>query len=185
VNTLIILFITFFLQLSQASIGTIDISDLSDEPSTSYFGQLGFKINAQSTEWYQVSSEKLKSKTVQAEYRSLDDSNPGRLTVRSESLNKSLSLAEYIRRSAKDYRRFGFKILDLRPLTINQNKAFVLDLDKEDSELQTRQILFKKNNKVIILTCTGHKIKFQTDLKSCNQIARNFEWTKSSDENIN
>lgn len=167
-----------------ASIGPVDLGNLSEEPRTTYFGQLGFKINSENTDWYQVSSGKLKSKTVQAEYRSLDDSNPGRLTIRSESLKKNLTLAEYIRRSAKDYRRFGFKILDLRPLVINQNKAFVLDLDKEDSELQTRQILFKKNNKVIILTCTGHKIKFQSDIKSCNQIARNFEWTKTSQESM-
>lgn len=166
-----------FLLNAEASIAPMDFSELSEEPKTVYFGQLGFKIHAENTDWYQVSSANLKSKTVQAEYRSLDEEFPGRMTVRSESLKKDLSLAEYIRQAAKDYRRFGFKILDIRSLNVNQNRAFVLDLDKEDSDLQTRQILFKKQNNVIILTCTGHRMKFQSDLKSCNQIARNFSWT--------
>lgn len=163
---------------SHASIAPVDLLELSKEPKTIYYGQLGFKIHADNTDWYQMPSHLLKSKTIQAEYRSLDDENPGRLTIRSESLKKNISLAEYIRRSIKDYRRFGFKILDVRPLTINANSSFVLDLEKSDSEKQTRQILFKKKNNVIILTCTGHRGKFQSDLKSCNQIARNFNWVK-------
>lgn len=162
-----------------AAIAPLDFKDFAKDSKTIYFGDKGFKIHAENTNWYQVSSHKIKSKTVQAEYRSLDEENPGRLTIRSESLKKNLSLAEYIRRSAKEYRRFGFKILEIRPLAINTHRAFVLDLDKDDSDLQTRQILFKRKNDVIILTCTGNRIKFQTDLKSCNQIARNFSWTQS------
>jgi hypothetical protein len=165
---------------AMAGIAPLDLSEISDEPKSVYFGELGFKIHADETTWYQVSSHKLKSKTVQAEYRSLDEDSPGRLTVRSESLEKNLSLAEYIRRSSKDYRRFGFKILDIRPLQLNSVRAYVLDLDKEDSDLQTRQILFKKQKDIIILTCTGKRLKFQSDLKSCNQIARNFSWTQNN-----
>lgn len=165
---------------ASAGIAPLDLSEIVDEPKSVYFGELGFKIHAEETNWYQVSSHKLKSKTVQAEYRSLDEEAPGRLTVRSESLEKNLSLAEYIRRSSKDYRRFGFRVLDIRPLKLNGNRAYVLDLDKEDSDLQTRQILLKKQKDIIILTCTGNRLKFQTDLKSCNQIARNFSWTKNN-----
>ena len=175
-----VLGLLLFLSLkAHGAVTPIDLSNFSQEPKTIYYGQLGFKIHAEDTDWYQISSHMIKSKTIQAEYRSLDDQNPGRLTVRSESLKKDLTLSEYIRRSSKDYRRFGFKILDIRPLAINNHKSFVLDLEKEDSELQTRQILFKKNNNVIILTCTGQRTKFQSDLKACNQIARNFDWVKS------
>ncbi len=162
----------------EASIAPIDLSQINDEPKSIYFGELGYKIHAENTDWYQVASHLLKSKTVQAEYRSLDEEAPSRLTVRSETLNKNLSLPEYIRRSSKDYRRFGFKILNTRPINIGPYKAYVLDLDKLDSDFQSRQILFKRNSDVIILTCTGNRIKFQSDIKSCNQIARNFTWVK-------
>ncbi len=167
----------FYIQLASGTTPPLNFSDLAREPKTVYFGDLNFKIHADNTDWYQIPADKIKSKTVQAEFRSLDELQPGRLTVRSESIKKNLRLSEYIRRSAKDYRRFGFKVLDLRPLVINKNQAFLLDLTKEDSLLQTRQILFKQKSNIVILTCTGDQVKFQSDLKSCNQIARNFKWT--------
>lgn len=175
------LFKLLFLDIPFAlgTISPLSFSDLVQEPKTIYFGELGFEIHADNTDWYQIPADKIKSKTVQAEFRSLDEKQPGRLTIRSESLRRNLRLSEYIRRSAKDYRRFGFKVLDLRPLIINKNRAYVLDLTKEDSLLQTRQILFKRKSNIVILTCTGDRIKFQSDLKDCNQIARNFKWTAS------
>lgn len=159
-----------------ASIPPFTVSNLMQNHKGIYFGDQGFIIHTENTDWFQLDTSKIKSKSVKTEYRSLDDQNPTKLTVRSESLKKKLSLSQYVKKSVKDYRRFGFKILDLRPLKINNYNAIVLDLDKTEDDLQSRQILFKRNNNVVILTCTGHRFKFQSDLNSCNQIVRNFKW---------
>ncbi len=164
--------------LAFGSIPPFTISDIMQNHKGTYFGEQGYLIHTDNTNWFQLDSSKVKSKSVKAEYRSLDDQNPSKLTVRAESLKKKLSLSQYVKKSVKDYRRFGFKILDLRPLKINQYNAIVLDLDKTEDDLQSRQILFKKNNNIVILTCTGHRFKFQIDLNSCNQIARNFQWVE-------
>ncbi len=173
-----LILIFLFSNFSSATIPPFEVTNLAEELKGIYFGDLNYLIHAENTDWFQIDSSKIKSKTIKTEYRSLDDQSPSKLTVRSESLKKNVMLSQYIKKSVKDYRRFGFKVLDLRPLKINQNNAFVLDLDKIDDDLQTRQILFKKNQNIIILTCTGHRFKFQNDLNTCNQIARNFKWIK-------
>lgn len=162
---------------SLASIPNLTTTDVLQKRGL-YFGEQGFIIHIENTPWFQLDSSKIKSKTINAEYQSLDDENPTKMTVRAEQLNKKLQLHQYIKKSVKDYRRFGFKILDLRPIKINQYNAFIIDLNKIDDDLQLRQILFTKNQNVVILTCTGHRFKFQKDLTSCNQIARNFSWIK-------
>lgn len=175
-KTIVFVSLTISFYSTFASIPPFTVSNLMQNHKGIYFGEQGFIIHTENTNWFQLDTSKIKSKSVKTEYRSLDDQNPTKLTVRSESLKKKLTLSQYVKKSVKDYRRYGFKILDLRPLKINNYNAIVLDLDKTEDDLQSRQILFKRNNNVVILTCTGHRFKFQSDLNSCNQIVRNFKW---------
>lgn len=162
---------------SMASVDALKISDFikSEKPGL-YFADENFSIHTEKTNWFQLDPLKIKSKFIKTEYHSLDINDVGKLTVRIDKTNKNYSLKRYLRSSLKDYNRFGFKILETRSLALNNNQALILDLKKNSSQIQTRQILFKKENTVVILTCSGHENSFQSHLKDCNQIARNFNW---------
>lgn len=169
----------FFAQNLFANIGAIEINEILPEKKNGlFFGDKNFSIHASNTQWFQVSAPEITSPHVKVEYRSTEEEHPGRLTLRVDQTKKKYKLYQYLKKSIKDYKRFGFHILEARPVEINHMDSFVIDLKQKVSDVQTRQIFFKKADTVVILTCTGHKTSFQTHLKACNQIARNFQWTE-------
>ena len=170
----------FFILISfqtQASLSPLRINDIlpKNKPGL-FFGNENFSIHSGQTKWLQVDSSLIKPKKVKVEYRSPDKKSPTRLTLRTDKTKKKYSILQYLKKSIHDYRRFGMKIIKSRSVQINSNRAHILDLKQEAYDLYNRQIFFKKDEVVIILTCTGRKSKFQIDIKSCNQIAKNFEW---------
>lgn len=145
---------------------------LESEDSHVYFGSENFKISTEDTDWIRLPSTNSSSILTQF----VNPDTQAKLTVRSEKLKQKLSLKGYVTRSLRDYNRFGFEILAQRPLKINDQAAFLLDLKQNRSPIQLRQVLYKKDKDVIILTCSSHHDSFKQELKNCNQIYRNFKW---------
>ena len=169
--------LTFFLPPSEASISPLKINDLLSENKPGFFfGNEQFSIHSGQTQWLQVDSSLIKSKHVKVEYKSPDKQFPARLTLRTDRTKKIYKPHQYLKKYIHDYRRFGMKIIKSRSVKINSHRAYIIDLKQDNYDLYNRQIFFKRDEVVIILTCTGRKNKFQIDIKSCNQIAKNFKW---------
>jgi hypothetical protein len=60
---------------------------------------------------------------------------------------------------------------------VGENNAQMLDLIHNGSEKQLRQVIFIKEERVVIFTCRDHKLTFLDSLKNCNDIVRTFRWT--------
>lgn len=161
---------------SSAAPSALDISKLlNTEENDVYFSDQNFKISPSNTEWMMVPVSK-SSSSVQAQFVNPKQNSQAKMTVRSETLNTDMALQSYVGRSVRDYNRFGFEILAQRPLKINDQPAYLVDLKQNDSPIQLRQILFKNKKSVVILTCSSHQDSFKQELKACNQIYRNFRW---------
>ncbi len=171
-----LLFLTFIpLGYALATPTALNISELlGTQEQDIYFGKDDFQISPAHTDWLMVPTPE--NSSVQTQFINPKSSSQAKMTVRSETLEQDLSLLKYIGRSVRDYNRFGFEILSQRPLKINNQSAYLVDLKQNGSPIQLRQVLFKKDKTVVILTCSSHQESFKQELKACNQIYRNFKW---------
>lgn len=138
----------------------------------------GFSIHADKTDWIH-SPPPEDNPYIATLYRSpkTDMGVQSALTVRIDHLEKRQSLKRYVKRWMKDYPRFGFEILKARPVKINSQRAFILDMVNRQTKKQLRQVVFLKKKKAVILTCRGHYKSFRDTVGTCNDIISNFRWT--------
>lgn len=100
------------------------------------------------------------------------------LTVRVDQFSRKTSLKSYIHKWSKDYPRFGFDILASKPVKVNDQTGYLLDLVNKETEKQIRQVVFLKDRRAVIFTCRDHIRSFSDNLRSCNEIIRTFSWTE-------
>ncbi len=137
----------------------------------------GFNISANKTTWIHTAPPK-NQKFIATVYKAPKPYKgiQALLSVRLDLLKKRKTLNQYMREWVKVYPRLGFKLLATQKVTVNKKRGFLIDLLHPKSKRQVRQVVFLKRKKAVIMSCRGHKDKFKTTVKSCNQIIRNFKW---------
>lgn len=171
------LIIFFSSMVGAAPIPVTSSSEFIGSDRGLFHSPLGFTIDAHKTTWILEPPQK-KNPYVVTMYRAPQTQNgiQAALTVRVDQMKRKMSLKRYVKSWIKDYPRFGFKILSAKPIKVKSQKAFLIDLINQDNQKQLRQVLFRKKEDVVILSCRDHKDNFLKTLKSCNQIIRNFHW---------
>ncbi len=164
-------------RLLAAPIPVTSSSFLISSQKGKFISEHGFSINAEDTDW-QKSPLLEDNSSIVVHYRAPTTHRgvQAGLTVRVEDLNNPQTLKHYVKSWLKDYPRLGFQILASRPIKINQQKAFLLDMINNQSHKQLRQVIFLKNKKVAILTCRDHRDTFQMSINNCNSIISHFHW---------
>lgn len=136
----------------------------------------GFVINAGNTDWHLTVAPKNNS-YIETVYRAPGDNKiQAALTVRAETLAKSMDLDAYANKWMKDYPRLGFEILTAKKVRVGDQVAYMLDLLSRENSKQLRQVLFLKGKSTVTLTCRDDVGTFAQTLKSCNEIIRTFHW---------
>lgn len=138
----------------------------------------GFILNAGDSKWVQSEAPK-GIRSVATVYKGPVTTKgiQAALTVRVDDLQRDSSLKSYIRKWSKDYPRFGFDILASKPIKVNEEVGYLLDLVNKETEKQLRQVVFLKDRRAVILTCRDHMNSFLNNLKGCNEIIRSFRWS--------
>ena len=98
------------------------------------------------------------------------------LSVRVDNLKKPLSLKAYVKRWIREYPYYGFQILGTRLFKHQNRKGFLIDLENEEAGKKLRQVIFLKQGRAVVMTCSDQTDKFPSTLKECNQIVRSFKW---------
>lgn len=149
---------------------------VSEKPGL-FMSTKGFRMNAGNTAWVQSPPPKdiPSLVTVYKAPVSQHGQQPA-LSVRVDSLKSSQSLKKYVRRWMQDYTRFGFDVLTAKPIKINEQSAFLLDIVSKETHKQLRQVVFLRNKTAVILTCRDHKDTFSKSVQDCNQIVKSFQW---------
>ncbi|MCB0361569.1 MAG: hypothetical protein KDD35_02540 [Bdellovibrionales bacterium] len=145
----------------------------------SFISEHGFSIHADETDWKQSPAPQ-DNPFIEILYRAPTTHYgvQAGLTLRVDQLEKAQSLKSYVLRWLKDYPRFGFKILDSKPLKVNDQKAFLLDMVNRQTSKQIRQVVFLKDKTAAILTCRDHHQSFSKTVSTCNKIISHFHWTQ-------
>ncbi len=144
-----------------------------------YYSKKGFSLNSAQTSWMQTAPPKQIPSLVTV-YRSpipLNGQQPA-LTVRVDDLRRAESLRVYVRHWMKDYTRFGFEVLTAKPIKINDNPAFLLDIVSRATQKQLRQVVLVKGKTAVILTCRDGRESFAKTVLDCNEIMKTFAWDR-------
>lgn len=151
---------------------------ISEKPGL-FHSEKGFKMDAGSTAWIQAAPPKAIPSLVTV-YKAPLASNGQQpaLSVRVDQLKKPQLLKSYVKQWMQDYARFGFDVLTAKPITVNAQSAFLLDIVSRETQKQLRQVVFVKNKTAVILTCRDHRNSFSKTVQDCNEIVKSFAWTK-------
>lgn len=137
----------------------------------------GFVISPGRSAWIQ--DEEFRSKNnVSALFRApqLTAGDQASLSVRSELLPQKRQFKSEVKQWIRDFRRLGFEVMTSKNLTIAGQNAYLLDLLHAESQKQLRQVVFIKDQRLVVLTCRDHRDYFQESVKNCNEITKTFRW---------
>src|SRR5665213_2532777 len=156
--------------------GTSSSPLVSAKPGA-FYSTRGFRLNSAQTAWIQSAPPKHIPSLVTV-YRSPSPFNGQQpaLTVRVDDLRHALALKAYVKKWMKDYTRFGFEVLTAKPIKINENQAFLLDIVSRETQKQLRQVVFMREKTAVILTCRDGRESFSKTVQDCNEIVKTFEW---------
>jgi hypothetical protein len=171
--------LTFFFSLSSwaAPFPATSSSPLVSDKPGSFYSTKGFRLNSAQTAWIQSAPPKYIPSLVTI-YKSPSPFNGQQpaLTVRVDDLRHPLALKAYVKKWMKDYTRFGFEVLTAKPVKVNENQAFLLDIVSRETQKQLRQVVFLREKTAVILTCRDGRESFAKTVLDCNEIMKTFEW---------
>jgi hypothetical protein len=160
--------------------GTTSSSLVSAKPGA-FYSTKGFRLNSAQTAWIQSAPPKHIPSLVTV-YKSpapMNGQQPA-LTVRVDDLRRIEPLKTYVKKWMKDYTRFGFEVLTAKPIKVNENQAFLLDIISRETQKQLRQVVFVREKTAVILTCRDGRDSFAKTVQDCNEIMKTFEWVSAN-----
>ncbi len=171
------LLFSFLFQASAAPIPATSTSALIHAPAGIFRSPLGFSLHSGPTTWVQAAPPQ-QMQQLATLYKSpiLNKGVQAALTVRVDQLKEDSTLKTYVKTWMKDYSRFGFDVLAAKPIRVEGQNGFLLDVLNRDAAKQLRQVVFLKDRVAVILTCRDHRDNFEKSLGSCNDIIRTFKW---------
>ena len=137
----------------------------------------GFEIHTEKTDWVQAASPtSIKNLVVWYKAPESDVNQQAGLTVRADKFDKPISPPKYMKHWRSDYSRFGFNILRMQPLNQNGNKGYLVELSHAATKKQIRQVIYFKDQIVVTMACRDDIKSFESTVKNCNQLFKNFAW---------
>lgn len=179
---MLMLIFSFLLSAFAAPIPATSSSALIHSPAGVFRSPLGFSLHAGPTTWVQ-SAPPQQMQQLATLYKSpiLNKGVQAALTVRVDQLKDSATLKTYVKTWMKDYPRFGFDVLAAKPIRVEGQNGFLLDVINRDAAKQLRQVVFLKDRVAVILTCRDHRDNFEKSVSSCNDIIRTFKWREDKE----
>lgn len=165
-----------------APVPATSTSALTNQPQGVFRSPLGFSLHAGASAWVQ-SSPPEHMQQLATLYKSpfLNKGVQAALTVRVDQLKETSTLKTYVKTWMKDYSRFGFDVLAAKPVRVEGQNGFLLDVINRDAAKQLRQVVFLKERVAVILTCRDHRDNFEKSVGACNDIIRTFKWREDKE----
>lgn len=145
-----------------------------------YFQSQGFNLRTSGTDWLPTpqNQDSLFESARFTPKGSLDST--ASLSVRTDTLSKQSNLESYAKKWMRDYPSYGFEVLGAKSFAVSGSPGLVVDMVQRNKSKQLRQVILQQGQQVAILTCLDNQASFQKTLTSCNQLVKNFEWTKKN-----
>ncbi|MFZ4403348.1 MAG: hypothetical protein ACOYOK_04540 [Pseudobdellovibrionaceae bacterium] len=101
---------------------------------------------------------------------------PLQMSLHLFTVKKEATLDTVIKKWMKDYAHFGFEVLESKPYKSSQQKGLLVDFIQRSKESQQRQLIFKKQDRLVILTCTAPSNVFLQVVQKCNESLKTFRF---------
>lgn len=176
-----LIFILFASNAFAAPMPATSSSLIVNEKPEIYRSIRGFTVNAGKSEWL-LGDTPSSIPAVVTVYHS-PESNHGVqpvLTVRIDDLHQKQDIKTYVKQWMKDYALLGLSVLKAGPLKVNDQNAYLLDLDEQKGDKRLRQVVFLKDQTAVVLTCRDRRETFSQTVKSCNEIFKSFAWNPAA-----
>jgi hypothetical protein len=156
--------------------GTSTSGLMSAKPGI-FYSEHGFTLDAGKSTWIQSEAPKdiPALATLYVAPKSPSGSQAS-LSVRVDQLKQDLSVRHYVKQWMKDYPKLGFQVLDSKPVKVNGQNAFLIDVFQREMGRQLRQVIFVKNRVAVVLICRDSQNTFDESAKVCTNIVRTFRW---------
>ena len=166
-----------FLSLSLAAPFPVSSSSVLTDPQWgNFYRKNGFSLKTESTAWV-LSSEASPGIFETYRYHLKETfSEQASMSLRVDQIKSQQSLETYAKKWMKEYPQFGFEILGTKSLKMGGGQALLVDLYQKNKNQQLRQLILKKSNQVVIMTCVDNYSSFKKTLPQCNLLMNNFQW---------
>lgn len=158
-------------------------SALSDVRNKIVLAGKGFTVKTSGTEWNLNSDLSAADSSDASDFALVfnlkEPTLTGLMKITTAHLKKKMSNDEYGKLWIGEFSSLGFEILGSQNFS-SENKAdgLVLDMLHKKSKKRLRQAFFIKDKEVVLLTCEDGVDRFQSTLKECNQMIKNFSWIR-------
>ncbi len=172
---LILILITAFQNYAFAAPHPMSGSSFINQIQTgTVFSQMGFQIKNVPTDW--VLRNPLASQTQVIEMAPSSSTTKAILSFTSENVSAKTDLEKYVRQYLRDYNQYGFEVIGLQSLKNSDLNSVVVDLSQKNKATKSRQVFFKKDDKIVLATCLDSFARFNKTLLTCNAILDTFQW---------
>lgn len=137
-------------------------------------GQLGFKVQNFPADWQLKTT--LESETMSLEMGPPDPHSKAVLSFKSDTVSIKTNLENYVRHYLRDYNQYGFEVIGLQSLKQPGLNSVIVDLNQKNKVTRSRQVFYKKDDKIVTATCIDDFDKFSKTILTCNSIFESFQW---------
>ncbi|MFZ3228833.1 MAG: hypothetical protein WA160_01415 [Pseudobdellovibrio sp.] len=141
--------------------------------SGAVLSQMGFQIQAIPTNWILKKPFNQDSSTIEIGSEELNKKSS--LSFHTEIIPVKTDLEKYVRQYLRDYNQYGFEVIGLQSLKTGQNSV-VVDLNQKNKSTRSRQVFYKKDNKIVLATCIDEFEQFSKTILICNAVLNTFQW---------
>ncbi len=175
----ILLSASFFQRATQAAPHPMSGSSLINQVQTSsVFSQMGFQIKKIPADWILktpvvVDGQIIEMAPIHSVYKSV-------LSFSAEKVSPKTDLEKYVRQYLRDYNQYGFEVIGLQSLKQSGFNSVIVDLNQKSKATRSRQVFYKKEDKIILATCIDSFEKFNKTVLTCNAILDTFQWRQTT-----
>ncbi len=151
--------------------GTTLINQLQSGAALS---QLGFKVQNFPSTW--ELKKPLGADSFSIEAGPTDAKSKAVLNLKTETVPVKTDLEKYVRQYLRDYNQYGFEVIGLQSLKQSGLNSVIVDLNQKNKVTRSRQVFYKKDDKIVTATCVDDFEKFNKTILTCNSILQTFQW---------
>lgn len=172
---LLVIFITAFQSYVLAAPHPMTGSSFINQVhSGSVFSQMGFQIRNVPSDW--LLKNPVTTQTQVIEIAPSSSTTKAVLSFTTEKVSAKTDLEKYVRQYLRDYNQYGFEVIGLQSLKQTGINSVVVDLAQKNKATKSRQVFFKKDDKIVLATCVDSFSKFNKTILTCNAILDTFQW---------
>ncbi|OFZ31691.1 MAG: hypothetical protein A2622_03700 [Bdellovibrionales bacterium RIFCSPHIGHO2_01_FULL_40_29] len=142
--------------------------------SGAVFSQWGFSVQKFPLDWSLKTP--LASDQNALEIGPMDMTSKTLISFKAEHVSAKTDLEKYVRQYLRDYNQYGFEVVGLQSLKEQHHNSVVVDLNQKNKLTRSRQVFFKKNDRIVLATCLDSFEQFNKTILICNSILDTFSW---------